>query len=256
VLVIASGTQAEPQSAIARLAANDHPRLSLEAGDAVVFSSRTIPGNERAVWSLLCDLERRGVDVHFSQTDQGIHVSGHACREEQARMIRWTQPHGFVPVHGTYHHLLRHGQLARALGVRDVCVIENGQTAMIDRGGLQQGASVRVGRVSVSNGGEIPDEVLRERRVMGEVGAVFVTVPVTRLGVLTGRVTVAARGVVIDGAPGVVEEEARLAIETAVNEIAHTTSHDHLREAVRRATRKVYARAQSKPMVVVAIQTA
>jgi len=254
VLLVASGTQAEPQSALARLAAGEHPRLRLEAGDAVVFSSRTIPGNERAVWTLLCDLERRGVDVHVAQVEPELHVSGHACREEQSRMLRWTRPRSFIPVHGTYHHLRRHGVLAKDEGVSDVLVIENGQTAILDRHGLSQGASVRVGRVPVADGREIPEDVLRERAVMGEVGAVFVTVPVTRLGALTGHATVASRGVVAEGGAAVADEEARVAVEDAVREAGAPGSLEAVREAVRRAVRKVFARAQPRPLVVVTLR--
>lgn len=254
VLVIASGTQAESQSALVRLAAGEHPRLRLEAGDAVIFSSRTIPGNERAVWALLCDLERRGVDVHVAQVEPELHVSGHACREEQTRMIRWTRPRGFIPVHGTYHHLRRHGLLATQEGVSNVLVIENGQTAILDRHGLSQGAKVRVGQVAVAAGREIPEDILRERAVMGEVGAVFVTVPVSRLGVLTGPATVTSRGVVTDVEPAIADEEARLAVESTVRALGAQGALEVLREAVRRAVRKVFARAQPKPLVVVTLR--
>jgi ribonuclease J len=257
VLVVASGTQAEPKAALCRLAAGDHPRMNLEAGDTVIFSSRVIPGNERAVWSLLCDLERRGAYVHFSKTDPDIHVSGHACRDEQTQMIQWVQPKSFIPVHGTYHHLRRHAALARSLGVRDVSLIENGQTALIDAHGLSEGASVPVGRVCVVDGREITDEVLRERTVMGEVGAVFVTVPVDRFGALTGKITVAARGVLIEGDADKIEAEARSVIESTLRDlkpVGNTSSAEATREAVRRAARKVYARSQPKPMVVVTLR--
>ncbi len=254
VLLVASGTQAEPQSALARLAAGEHPRLRLEAGDAVIFSSRTIPGNERAVWTLLCDFERRGIDVHMAQTDAALHVSGHACREEQSQMLRWTRPRSFIPVHGTYHHLRRHGLLAREEGVDDVLVIENGQTAILDRHGLSQGAGVRVGRVPVAERKEIPEEVLRERAVMGELGAVFVTVPVTRLGALIGPVTVASRGVVTDAGPAVTDEEARLSVEHALREAGAPGSLEAVRESVRRVVRKVFSRSQPRPLVVVTLR--
>ena len=254
VLLIASGTQGEPQAALAKLAAGEHPKLRLESGDAVIFSSRTIPGNERRVWDLLCDFERRGVDVHAAQTDPELHVSGHACRDEQSRMIRWTRPTSFIPVHGTYHHLRRHGLLAKEEGVDDVLVIENGQTAILDRHGLSQGASVRVGRVPVADGRELPEDILRERALMGEVGAVFVTVPVTRLGVLSGHATVASRGVVTDAGAAVTDEEARVVVEDAVRDMGAPGSLEAVREMVRRAVRKVFARAQPRPLVVVTLR--
>ncbi len=257
LLVVASGTQAEPQSALAKLAAGDHPRLALEAGDTVLFSSRTIPGNERAVWSLICDLERRGAIVHFAQTDPELHVSGHACREEQLKMLSWVRPKAFIPVHGTYHHLMRHASLAKSIGVREVSLIENGQTAILDAHGLSEGARVRVGRINVSDGVEIGDDVIRERVVMGEVGAVFVTVPITARGGLGGAVTVAARGIVSETPMLTLDDEARVAIEGAVRDLNATggaSAHEAIRDMVRRAARKVYARSQPKPMVVVTLR--
>jgi ribonuclease J len=257
LLVVASGTQAEPQSALAKLAAGDHPRLTLEAGDAVLFSSRTIPGNERAVWSLLCDLERRGAVVHFASTDPDLHVSGHACREEQLEMLSWVRPRAFIPVHGTYHHLMRHASLAKSTGVREVSLLENGQTAILDAHGLSEGARVRVGRVNVSDGVEIHDDVIRERVVMGEVGAVFVTVPIARSGALAGTVTVAARGIVSELPQATLDDDARVAIEQSLRDMAPTggsSAHEAIRDCVRRAARKVYARAQPKPMVVVTLR--
>ena len=257
VLIIASGTQAEPLSAVTRLAAGDHPKLALEAGDAVIFSSRTIPGNERGVWKLMCDLERRGLDVHFTATDPGIHVSGHACREEQREMIEWVQPRGFIPVHGTFHHLRRHASLAREMGVAQVELIENGQSVIVDEEGLAQGTFVRVGRVHIDDRAEVPEDVLRERAVMGEVGVVFVTVPIDRKGTLSGAVSVAARGVVTGQSGPEAESAARVAIEEGLRELratSHAISHDALRETVRRAARRVYARAQRKPMVVVSLR--
>ncbi|MBL9048301.1 MAG: ribonuclease J, partial [Tabrizicola sp.] len=174
LLVIASGTQAEPMSALGRLSRGEHPKLNLEAGDAVVFSSRTIPGNELSVWDLYCAFERRGMDVHYSGSDPGIHVSGHAGREEQSRMIAWTKPRSFIPVHGTFHHLNQHARLAKQLGVSDVLVIENGQTAVVDTEGVMPGSNVTVGRVHIDDGEEVPAEILRERAVMSEVGVILV----------------------------------------------------------------------------------
>lgn len=257
LLVVASGTQAEPQSALARLAAGDHPRLALEAGDAVVFSSRTIPGNERAVWSLLCDLERRGAVVHFAKTNPDLHVSGHACREEQQRMISWVRPKSFIPVHGTYHHLMQHAALAKGMGVSEVSLIENGQTAILDRYGLSEGASVPVGRVSVVDGTEVSEDVLRERAVMGQVGVVFATVPINRHGALHGAVSVASRGVVTEGSVGAVDDEARAAVEQALRQMnpsGGSGTHEAVKDVVRRAARRIYARSQPKPMVVVTLR--
>jgi len=257
LLVIASGTQGEPQSALARLSRADHPRLTLEAGDTVVLSSRTIPGNEVTLWELLCNFERRGLDVHFSSTDPDIHVTGHACRDEQSQMIEWIRPQSFIPVHGTYHHLAQHARLAKQHKVPDVLVLENGQTAIVDTEGLMPGSAVPVGRVHVDNGVEVPDEILRERVLLSEVGVVFVTVPIDRDGRLAGNVTVASRGIVTEGGVGSADDAAARQVEAAVKDTygrgGSLLSLDLVRDTARRAARKVFSRAQRKPLVVVAV---
>ncbi len=250
LLVIAAGTQAEPQSALTRLAWGDHPRLKLNSGDAVILSSRTIPGNDRAVWDLICEFERRGIDVHVSATDPAIHVSGHAGREEQTRMIEWIQPRAFVPVHGTYHHLMQHAKLARRLGVGNVELVENGQTVMLDRHGLVPGAAVRVGRVHIDGGEEIPSEILRERAAMAETGAVFMSVPVTSQWRLDGAVGFHARGVVTS--PEMVAK-VREAVERAVREhpsVEPRPTAESVKDVARRAARRVLP----GPTMVIAIE--
>lgn len=254
LLVIAAGTQAEPQSALSKLAWGDHPRLKLNAGDAVILSARTIPGNDRAVWDLVCEFERRGVDVHVPATDPTVHVSGHACREEQSRMIEWTQPRGFVPVHGSFHHLMQHAKLARGLGVREVELVENGQTVLLDSHGLSTGASVRVGRVHIDAGQEVPTEVLKERALLAESGALFVTVPVTPQWRLDGSVGVMARGVVTS--PEMVDG-LRESVERAVREHAAgepRPSAESVREAARRGARQALPKTAGWPALVVAVE--
>ena len=239
LLVIAAGTQAEPQSALSRLAWGDHPRLKLNSGDAVILSSRTIPGNDRAVWDLVCEFERRGIDVHVGATDPSIHVSGHASREEQSRMIEWVQPRAFVPIHGSYHHLMQHAKLAKKLGVGNVELAENGQTLMLDSHGLVPGATVRVGRVHIDAGEEIPAETLKERALMAESGAMFLTVPVTNQWRLDGSVSVQSRGVM--ASPETVVK-LREAVERAVREhpsVESRPSAETVRDAARRAARRL-----------------
>ncbi|GAC1542763.1 MAG: ribonuclease J [Polyangiales bacterium] len=163
LLVVATGSQAEPRAALARLALDDHPRLRLEPGDTVVLSARAIPGNDVAVMRMIGDLYRRGCHVRIKETDPALHTSGHAHRDEQRAMIDWVRPGAFVPVHGTRHHLERHAALAREAGVADVLVVENGEIAEAAADGVRKVGTTRVGRVAVDPAGPIPDAVLRER---------------------------------------------------------------------------------------------
>lgn len=255
LLAVASGTQGERQSALGRLAAGDHPRLAIESGDAVVLSARTIPGNDRAVWSIVCDLERRGVDVHIPSLSPGLHVSGHAHREEQAEMIAWTRPRGFIPVHGTFHHLSRHARLAKEFGVAQVEVIENGETVILDQHGLSHGTRVTVGRVHVEGTVEVDDDVIRERGILAEVGGVFVGLLVNKRGALIADPTVSTRGVTVTGDEEEVREAARAAVAAAVRAMSpdDAKSFEMIRDVARRAARRPYQRGQKRPLVTVSI---
>lgn len=195
LLVLAGGTQAEPGSALSRMAAGTHPLLTIDEGDTVIFSSRIIPGNDPPVFDLMASLLRRGAVVKNWITDPDVHVSGHAHRSEQRKMIDLLSPHGFIPVHGTLHHLTRHAELARAAGVPEVLVIENGQTALVDEHAVSLGESVAVGRVATCGGREIASSVLKEREALGRGGVAHVTIIVDRGGRLLEPPIVVARGV-------------------------------------------------------------
>jgi ribonuclease J len=254
VLVVASGTQGEPQGSLARLSLGEHPKLRLEAGDTVLFSSRAIPGNDRAIWEMLCALERRGMEVRFWSLDPSLHVSGHAHREEQRTMLQWVEPRGFIPIHGTYHHLARHAHLARETGVERVLVLENGETAFLDALGLSAGATVPVGRVHLDDGQRVPEDVLRERATLAEAGMVTVHLRLGKDGVLVGTPSVVVRGVVVPD-PTVTEAAAVEAVRASAREVlaSHGPALELLRDAVRRAVQRCYGRAHRRPLVVVSI---
>ena len=120
-------------------------RSTSAQGDVVVLSSRVIPGNEPEVVRVMNDLLRRGVELRTWWSNRAVHVSGHAHRQEQRRMIELVKPRAFVPVHGTLHHLLRHAELARELGVPNVTVLENGDVATLDEQGLRKSGRVEGG---------------------------------------------------------------------------------------------------------------
>lgn len=176
ILVLAGGTQAEPNSALRRLALGTHRWLQLDAGDTVVLSSRIIPGNERSVAEMLCDLMRRGLRVVTRGSHPRVHTSGHAGRSEQRRMLELVRPNAFLPVHGTLQHLLHHADLARSLGVPEVLVVENGSTALLHEGRLVPDGQVAAGKVTIAWGGEpIADGALRSRHDMARLGVAWVS---------------------------------------------------------------------------------
>src|SRR6201999_3390868 len=121
VLALCTGSQGEPRAALSRIANDDHPEVTLNKGDRVIFSSRTIPGNEKAVGAIINGLITQGVEVITDRTDL-VHVSGHPRRDELRDMISWVRPHLLIPVHGEPLHLHEHAKLARAAGVPKVLI--------------------------------------------------------------------------------------------------------------------------------------
>lgn len=174
LLLLATGTQGEPAAATARLAFGSHRSIDIDPGDTMVFSSRVIPGCERAVGEVMAALWRRGAVVESGKTSR-VHTSGHANRDEQRHMLELVRPRCFIPVHGTRHHLQRHAELAQLAGVRSTLVIENGQTAVLAPGHLRLGETVHSGRTHVGYGGTVvPDDVLERRHDLGRSGVLSV----------------------------------------------------------------------------------
>jgi ribonuclease J len=248
VLAVATGTQGEDEASLARLGRGEHPALDVADGDVVVVSSRVIPGNEPEVMRVLSALLRRGVELRTWWSDRDVHVSGHAHREEQRRMIELLRPLAFVPVHGTLHHLHRHAALARDLGVGDVLVLENGDTGELDASALRKGARVHSGRVHVFAQRAIPPTVLHARASLAARGTAHVVVSVDEHGYPVGSVDLATAGVVDDTLDAHVLADARAEALAAVEEVARSGDgkvHGDARiaEAARLAVRRAIDRA-------------
>lgn len=255
LLVLAGGTQAEQGSAMRRLSSASHQHLRLDAGDVVVFSSRTIPGNERPVLEMINDLLRLGMTVHTRFSDPDVHTSGHAGRSEQRRMLQWVRPQSFLPVHGTLYHLRGHAELARSEGVEDVLVVENGTPVLLrPEKPLIEEPPVPHGRVRVLWGGApLEEEVRRHRLDMGRNGLVVVAVRVNGKRRLVGEPCLMARGV-----PGVGDDPAKLRrLGAAVAEaVARHGAHrmESLEEPIRRATRReLFDLTRTRPVIEVLV---
>lgn len=152
ILMVATGSQGDPHAAMDRLSRGTHPDLDLEAGDTAVFSSRVIPGNERALEALEARLARLGVHV-VTADDAPIHASGHPCEEELVAMYRWIAPAVAIPTHGTPRHLARHADVARDAGVRRRLTGENGDLFMIAPNAGVRRSVAEVGRLGVGERG-------------------------------------------------------------------------------------------------------
>lgn len=258
LMVIATGSQAEPRAALARLALDDHPRLRLEPGDRVIMSSRAIPGNEVEVMRMVSDLHRRGCEVILKQDDPEIHASGHAHRDEQREMLDLVRPAAFVPVHGTRHHMERHAALAREAGVADVLVIENGEVADVDGDGARKCGVARVGKISVQGSEELPDVVLRDRRLLAELGVAVASVSVDERGRPLADPLVVTRGVLEEVTRPEALAEARAEVRASLAEhpwSVERPSDDEIREVARLAVRRALARHVGfKPLALALVQ--
>lgn len=197
--MICTGSQGEPRAALARIAAGAHPHVALEGGDTLVFSSRTIPGNERAVSRLQDRFERMGVEIVTSK-DAFVHVSGHPGRDELRRMYEWIRPNAAVPVHGELHHLRAHARLARDCGIGTVAEIEDGVLLRIMKDGVERLGEIRVGRLGLDGGRLVPldSEHVRARRRLSEQGVVTASLVLNGRGRSLAEPRVSSRGIVAE----------------------------------------------------------
>jgi len=237
VLFAATGSQAEPASALARIARRTHPQIALDPGDLVILSSRIIPGNDRPVIEIVDALLRQGVQVIERRTHRGVHVSGHAHRGEQRAMLELVRPQSFVPVHGTLHHLNRHAELAREVGVRDTTIVHNGDVIELEPRSLRVVDRVHAGRVHVARGMDVGDEIIAERARLAELGVIAVSFTIDPQGRLLAQPDLNARGVVLGAQISEVLAQARIVARRALRHAIEDGLRDDLegmRELVRR----------------------
>ncbi|MFY9528099.1 MAG: ribonuclease J [Candidatus Acidiferrales bacterium] len=190
IVVLVSGSQAEPMSALSRLAVDNHRFLSIEENDTVILSARIIPGNEKAIFRMIDHLFRRRVLVYYEGGRSApIHVSGHASQEEMKILLQLVRPRYFIPLHGEYRQLFRHAALAQQVGAvsGEIFLLESGQPIEFTAEGAFRREPVQAGRVFVDSGSleEIEEVVIRDRRHLAEDGVV---VPIIAIDKHTGRI--------------------------------------------------------------------
>ncbi|MDD5434473.1 MAG: ribonuclease J, partial [Nitrospira sp.] len=177
VVLVTTGSQGEPMSSLSRMAMDDHKQIKIKEGDTILLSSRFIPGNERAIGRVINHLFRRGANVFYEQVSD-IHVSGHACREEQKMMINLVRPKYFIPIHGEYRHLVYHARLAEGLNIpkENILMLENGYIAQFTKDGGSIAGKVESGRVFVDGKGvgDVGSIVLRDRQHLGMDGVIII----------------------------------------------------------------------------------
>jgi len=194
VLILITGSQGEPRSALARVALDTHPRVALGEGDTVIFSSRVIPGNERAIGLVQDNLVRRGVNV-MTDADHAVHVSGHPARDELRRLYRLVKPRFAVPVHGEWRHLTAHAALAKEEGARPI-LMEDGDILNLAPGTVEIVDSAPVGRLVLDENRLIPmqGEVMNARRRLLYNGVAVASLAIDRAGNVLGQPKLTAPG--------------------------------------------------------------
>jgi len=241
IVLICTGSQGEPRSALARIARDDHPHIVLETGDVVIFSSRIIPGNEKAINRLQNGLVRLGVEI-VTEEDHFVHVSGHPARDELVRMYQMVRPRVAIPVHGEARHLIAHAQLAGECQVPQPLVIQNGDVVRLAAAGASVVDEVTVGRLASDGRGLLPlnGSALKDRRRVTFNGTAVATLVLDRHGRLAAPVTMSVIGVVERGAADTAAPALRSAIERAVDELPTGSRRDDeaVRDAVQRALRR------------------
>lgn len=183
MVIITTGSQGEPMSALTRMSMSDHRKVGIVPGDTVIISATPIPGNEKLVSKTIDNLMKLGANVIYGR-NQGIHVSGHASREELKLMHNLVRPKFFIPVHGEYHHLVQHARLARELGMpkEKIFISENGQILEFTRDKGQVAGKVTAGMVMVDGlgVGDVGNIVLRDRRQLSQDGILIVVVTMNK----------------------------------------------------------------------------
>jgi ribonuclease J len=257
LVVISTGSQGEPLSALRRMAHGDHPQVDLHEGDTVVFSATPIPGNERAVNETIDRIYRLGATV-FTAADVPVHASGHGYAEELKLMLNLTKPEYVLPVHGDHKRLRLHGELAEAVGVPPESIFrgENGRPLEINRSGARFGERVQAGMIFVDgvDVGDIEDVALRDRRMLSADGIFIVVATISEQD---GR-SVVPPEVIFRGVPFIEDDdgfvgELREAVDESLGRSAEEEVReidllqDHLHDDI---AEFVYDRLRRRPMIL------
>jgi len=216
IIIITTGSQGEPMSALARMSRGIHKQIKIKEGDTVIFSSKFIPGNEKAISNIINNLYRKGADVIYEKIS-AIHVSGHAFQEELKLMINLTKPEHFIPIHGEYRHLILHTRLAEQVGVEKdkILLAENGHVIEFDENGGRVLDKIMTGRVLIDGKGvgDVGRSVLKERRMLSRDGFVVVNMVFDEeTGIIVHGPEIVSHGFVFEMEKGHLLEDAKCVI--------------------------------------------
>jgi len=261
LVILSTGSQGEPMSALTRMAFSEHKKIEIVRGDTVILSASPIPGNEKAIFKVVNELFRRGADVVYESLAE-VHVSGHACQEELKLMHQLVKPKFFFPVHGEYRHLSRHAQLANQIGMpwENIYLLGNGDILELTADTARIAGYVTATDVLVDGTGlgEVGNSVLRDRKLLAEDGILSVCIALwSDDGTLAANPDIQARGFLYESEAERVIEESRSKILTflqraaAANKpIAEMIRTNALRDQLRDF---LHERTQRRPVVLVSL---
>jgi len=246
IVMIMTGSQGEPMSALARMAAGSHKKISIKPEDTILLSSKFIPGNEKAITNIINNLYRRGADVIYEKIS-AIHVSGHAFQEELKLMINLVKPKYFIPIHGEFRHLTLHSRLAQQVGIpkKRVLVAHNGTVIEFAKYGVSVNEVVPTGKVLVDGKGigDVGRSVLKERHTLSKEGLVVVNMAFDEeTGIIVFGPEIVSRGFVFEMEKGHLVRDAQCVVLEIVEEIGPEVTNriDRIRHEVRRALRQYF----------------
>ncbi len=257
IVIVTTGSQGEPMSALTRMATADHRWVGIEPGDTVIISATPIPGNEKLVSKTVDLLFKQGAEVIYERS-MGVHVSGHAAQEELKIILNLIKPKYFIPVHGEYHHLIKHAKLAESLSIpkENIFVAENGQVIEVGKkkGGIT--GKVSSGRILVDGlgVGDVGNIVLRDRRQLSQEGIMIVVVTINKEkgGVLAGP-DIVSRGFVYVRESEELIVDAKEKVKEALDACAqkNITEWAVIKSQVRdRLSRHLYEKTGRRPMIL------
>ena len=256
VCIVTTGSQGEPMSALTRMSTGDHRKVNITSRDLVIISAYPIPGNEKYVGKVVNELMKLGAEVVYEKYSQ-IHVSGHACQDEQKLMLALTKPQYFIPVHGEYKHLKKHSDLALQMGMHEenVLIPELGRVIEVSVNGISAESTVAAGAVLVDGlgVGDVGNVVLRDRKHLGEDGLMVVSVTLSNKGKILAGPDILSRGFVYVKDSEELIENTKAVVEKAVLSGIAENKRDwqNLKTKIRDAAGGyLYTATQRSPMIL------
>ncbi len=257
IIIITTGSQGEPMSALSRMASGDHRQVSVTPNDFIIISANPIPGNEKHVNRVVNELLKFGADVVY-EAMYDVHVSGHACQDELRLMLSLTKPQFFIPVHGEYKHLKKHANIAKTVGIaeQNIYIGDIGQVIELDGSSMKMIGNVPAGKVLVDGYGvgDVGSIVLRDRKHLAEDGLIVVVATIDReLGELVAGPDIVSRGFVYVRESEELMNEAKQVVKDAFDECATRRRCDwnNMKTTVKDALSGfIYRKTKRSPMIL------